>query len=55
VVKVSYDPIDPKHAEIDSAMSRVLYPLILGFMGFVMLCIGSSFLLIGTLVTLAEK
>jgi hypothetical protein len=55
LVKVSYNPLDPQHAEIDSTMSRGVNSLILGFMGVVMLCIGSSFLLIGTFVTLIQK
>ena len=43
-VKVRYDPTDPQKAEIESAMSLWLLPLILVFMGAVACCLSIFFL-----------
>ncbi|HEY5903922.1 MAG TPA: DUF3592 domain-containing protein [Anaerolineales bacterium] len=45
-VKVSYDPADPHKAEIDSAFTRLLAPLILGFMGLIGCCLGTVFVVV---------
>ena len=44
VVKVRYDANDPHKAEVDSALSNWLTPLILGFMGVIACCLGTVFL-----------
>ncbi len=43
-VKVRYDSADPQKAEIESAMSLWLTPLILVFMGIIACCLAVSFL-----------
>jgi hypothetical protein len=43
-VNVRYDPVDPKNAEIDSAMNLWLIPLILVFMGSIACCLSVAFL-----------
>jgi Protein of unknown function (DUF3592) len=43
-VNVRYDPVDPQKAEIESAMTLWLTPLILVFMGLVACCLAASFL-----------
>ncbi len=50
-VKVRYDTVDPHKAEIDSAMSLWLTPLILVFMGVIACCLAISFLATFGLVT----
>ena len=43
-VAVRYDPADPQKAEIESAMSLWLTPLILVFMGVIACCLAVAFL-----------
>ena len=43
-VNLRYDPTDPQKAEIDSAMSLWLVPLILVFMGVIACCLTVAFL-----------
>jgi hypothetical protein len=43
-VNVRYDSIDPRKAEIDSAMNVWLMPVILVFMGSIACCLGVVFL-----------
>ena len=43
-VNIRYDAVDPHKAEIDSAMSLWLTPLILIFMGVIACCLAISFL-----------
>ena len=43
-VNVRYDPVDPQKAEIESAMSLWLTPLILVFMGVIACCLAFVFL-----------
>ena len=43
-VKVRYDPSDPQQAEIESALSLWLVPLILVFIGLVACCLSVAFL-----------
>jgi hypothetical protein len=43
-VNVRYNPVDPQKAEIESAMSIWLTPLILVFMGAIACCLGIVFL-----------
>jgi hypothetical protein len=54
-VKVSYNPLDPQKAEIDSTINRTINSLVFGFMGLILLCMGLFFLVIGTFVTLSMK
>jgi predicted outer membrane repeat protein len=54
-VKVSFNPLDPQKAEIDSTMNRTINSLVLAFMGLILLCIGLFFLVLGTFVTLSVK
>lgn len=43
-VKVRYDSVDPQKAEIESAMTLWLIPIILVFMGVIACCLGVVFL-----------
>lgn len=43
-VNVRYDATDPQKAEIESAMNRLLIPLILVFMGVIAGCLAVAFL-----------
>lgn len=45
-VKVRYDAADPRKAEIESALTLWLAPLILALMGLVACCLGVAFLAI---------
>ena len=44
IVNLRYDPADPQKAEVDSAMSLWLTPLIVGGMGAVACCLSVFFL-----------
>ena len=52
-VNIRYDPVDPKKAEIESAMNIWLVPLILVFMGIIACCLAIVFLGIYGLVPLS--
>jgi hypothetical protein len=43
-VNVRYDPVDPQQAEIESAMTLWLTPLIMVIMGIIVCCLAVSFL-----------
>lgn len=43
-IKVRYDPADPRKAEVESAMSLWIFPLILVFMGTAACCLSVFFL-----------
>jgi hypothetical protein len=43
-VSVRYDPTDPQQAEIESALTRWLYPVIFVFMGAIACCFSVAFL-----------
>jgi hypothetical protein len=43
-IAVRYDPADPQKAEVESAMSLWLAPLIMIFMGVIACCLSAVFL-----------